>query len=150
MMMQSIIIDVNVLPSVFSKNSVEHDEFRHVKEWIEACKGKLVYGGSKYRRELAKLESSYIGILKELDNKRKIDEVPDTEVDLRQKEIDDICHTKSFNDSHILAIVIVSHCELVCTKDFKSIPFLNKREFYPKHIRTPKFYTKAKNRNLLT
>ncbi len=47
-----IIIDVNALNEVFNTDSVNHLEFKPVRDWIIEGKGKVLYGGTKYRDEL--------------------------------------------------------------------------------------------------
>ena len=49
-----IVIDINALSMVFSEENDRHKEFSLVKRWIEEKRGVVVYGGSKYKTELAK------------------------------------------------------------------------------------------------
>lgn len=48
-----IIIDINCLGSVFDSRSKKHGDFKPVFDWITNGKGKLVYGGSTFKRELS-------------------------------------------------------------------------------------------------
>lgn len=145
-----IVIDVNTFASVFNKDSKDYNEFRYVYRWI-VCpdqKGKLVYGGSKYKDELKKMHK-YQPLIVELDKKRKVCEIDKDKVDHWQYKIDNLPHHKNFNDSHIIAIIVSSCCKLICSKDLESFKFLSNKIFYPKNFILPKFYTGSRNRILL-
>jgi hypothetical protein len=47
-----IIIDADTLGLVFNPETKEHKKFKPVLEWINNGKGKIVYGGTKYEKEL--------------------------------------------------------------------------------------------------
>ncbi len=49
-----IIIDTNAFAPVFDRTSQNHAEFKPVLDWIVSGKGKIVYGGTKYKLELGK------------------------------------------------------------------------------------------------
>ena len=49
-----IIVDTNCFANVFSRNATRHNEFEPVLNWILRGKGKLIYGGTKYKTELKK------------------------------------------------------------------------------------------------
>lgn len=49
-----IILDINILSSVFSQAAMKHREFEPVLKWITEGHGRVVYGGTKYKKELGK------------------------------------------------------------------------------------------------
>ena len=116
---------------------------------IERCKAGIVCGGSKYRKELERSSHYCHKILNTLRDKRKIIYFDDDEVNRRQIKVERICSTRAFNDSHIAALVGVSKCEIVCTEDKRSLPYLKRRDLYP-NGRRPKFYTNVNHEHLLT
>ena len=82
-------------------------------------------------------------VLIELKRKNRIVPVPDDEVDRKEQEIKNISKGLTlFNDQHIVALVIVSGCCVVCTKDKESDRFLKDKRFYPKGA-VPKIYRSA-------
>jgi hypothetical protein len=75
--------------------------------------------------------------------------VSDDAVDTKEKVLKRKFVHRDFNDHHIIAIIIVSRCNLVCSADRKSHPFLRKKELYPKHFKRPKIYSGSAHVNLL-
>lgn len=57
-----IVIDINTMAAVFNVNSEKHDEFKHVRAWIEKGHGVIVYGGSKFIKELTRA-SRYLSLI---------------------------------------------------------------------------------------
>jgi hypothetical protein len=143
-----IIIDTNTISKVFNEQNGEHDKFRPVYQWIENGNGKFVYGGSKYRSELEKMES-YMKLFKLYKDKRKAIEIDKDKVDERERLIKEEKLNGNFNDQHLVAIVIVSRCKLICTCDLKAIPFIRDPNLYPNGCARPKFYTGPQNHKLL-
>ncbi len=143
-----IIIDTNALGDVFNAESKSHAEFEPVKDWIREGKGKIVYGGSKYTKELTRAYR-YLKLFGEFEKENKVVRVDDEKVDTREKEIAKKKHSRKFNDAHIIAIVIESGCMLVCTKDLASIPFIEDEAFYPESCKKPEIYLGRRNKNLL-
>ncbi|MDQ1350585.1 MAG: hypothetical protein QG657_887 [Acidobacteriota bacterium] len=144
-----IIIDTNVFGDVFNKESKSHLKFEPVINWILKGKGKIVYGGTKYKKELGTAKK-YFKLLLEFEKMNKVVRVDDEKVDAREIEIKKENRRRNFNDEHIIAIVIVSGCVLVCTDDKKAMPFIKDPAFYPKHCKRPKIYSEKCNKNLLT
>ena len=65
-----LIIDANCFGCVFNKNAKEHDRFVPVYNWLmSGYGGRLIYGGSKYKKEVDFKKSPYRGLLAELDRK---------------------------------------------------------------------------------
>lgn len=142
-----IIIDTNTFASVFLHNSSDHADFKLVYEWIKNGKGKMVYGGSTYKKELSK--TKYIHIFTEFSKQRKTIKIDDREVDTREEIVKSLETDADFDDAHIVAIVGVSNCRLICTKDSRAHVFIKKRKLYPKKVSIPRIYSNPKHKHLL-
>jgi hypothetical protein len=142
-----IIIDICTLADVFEKDSVNHVEFAPVLRWISCGKGKLLYGGTKYKKEL--IRTKYVRTFLELRKSGKAVALDDNEVDQQHAIVRGKKESKRYNDPHLVAIVIVSQCRVVCTKDTGAMKFLREKAFYPKNIRRPKIYCRKSHKNLL-
>ena len=79
-------------------------------------------------------------ILAEFDRKGKLVKVTDSAVDKLAKELKHRVSDKDFDDEHIVALVIVTGCRVVCTDDKRAMPYLKRRDLYPKGSRPPKIY----------
>ncbi len=143
-----IVIDVNTLSFVFNPENKRHEEFKPVFTWILKCKGKMVYGGTTYNKEISK-SKKFRRLILELKKATKAIPVDDNAVDEKEKSIEKKLVHRDFNDAHIIAIVIVSMCNLICSGDKKSYRFLRKKELYPKHFKRPKIYSGRGNEHLL-
>ncbi len=91
----------------------------------------------------------YQTILAEMSRSGKICKVGDTDVNAEQQKLEDTPLHGKCNDPHIIAIVIVSKCCLVCTKDGALIKFLKDKTFYPKDVKIPRIYQREEHKNLL-
>jgi hypothetical protein len=151
-----IVIDTNCFVHVFSIDSKRHPEFKPVYDWLIKGRGKIVYGGSKYRDEL-KLARKFIPIFAEFSRKNKLVRVPDEDVDEYEEGVKeklvingvDHIHDERYNDSHLIAIFSISGCKLLCSNDNKSFAFINDKQYYKKDRKPPSFYTSKRNANLL-
>jgi hypothetical protein len=99
----------------------------------------MVYGGTKYKTELSKLKG-YLGVFAELARSGRLIEVSTAEVDARAAELKLLEPHAAFNDEHLLAIVAVSRCRVVCTNDKRADEYLRRRDLYPSGVRRPKIY----------
>lgn len=142
-----IIIDTNSLSYVFNKENNRHSEFEPVLNWIMFGKGKIVYGGTTYEKELAKA-TSFLKLFVELSRNNKVIIVDKKKVDQKEKGLIPHVKNRDFDDPHIVAIVIISGVHLVCTGDKRAIPFITNRIFYTKG-KPPKVYSSSKCKNLL-
>jgi hypothetical protein len=142
-----IVLDINCFPSVFKEDTENHQEFKPVKNWIIEGKGKIVYGGTKYFEELAKLPQ-YVRFINSLKRAGKVVTIDDKKVDNKQQELSRF-ENKDFDDPHIVAILIVSGCCLVCSSDRRAYPFFKNNEWYPKGRNIPKIYSGSQNQDLL-
>jgi len=140
-----IVIDTNTLHLVFDESTEDHKHFRPVFEWIVNGKGKMVWGGSKYYSEVSKARK-YLGILKQLRDSRKVAFACDEEVDRREREIVEANKDPDFDDAHIVALVCISKCKVVCSEDSRSYQHLKNKTWYPKGIKPPKIYNKKSSK----
>jgi hypothetical protein len=143
-----IVIDVNTLPHVFNQKDENHYEFEPVYNRVNEGRCNIVFGGTKYKSELAKMPN-YLKLINIYKDKGIAIPLCDDDIDLKEIEIIKIVPIGRFNDQHLVAIVIISRCTVICTKDLAAIPFLRDQRFYPRGIPRPKFYTKRRNISLL-
>ncbi|MCC8198229.1 MAG: hypothetical protein LIP06_06550 [Tannerellaceae bacterium] len=143
-----IIIDTNTFANVFNANSVKHEQFKPVLDWIIKGNGKIVYGGSKYMGELKKAVS-YLKIFRLLNQYGKAIKLNDEEVDAEQVKVEELINHPDFDDPHLPAIVIISSCKLICTGDTRSAKFVTNSILYKKKCHVPKYYTSKRNYRLL-
>lgn len=102
-------------------------------------KGKLVIGGSKYAEELKRVEK-YAKLIAELAKlgkvvvlkRRKIDE-HQTIIEAKESDID-------FDDPHLIAMVVESGVQILCSDDKRADKFIKKRKFYPRGRKPPIIY----------
>lgn len=141
-----LIIDASAISSVFNNSNENHHQFKPVLDWLVDGKGKIVYGGSKYKRELAKT-SRYVPIINELGRSGKVVLFEDALVDDAEAELKE--KISECNDCHLIAIVLVSGCRIICTNEDEAIPFLKKSSLYKGPIKRPKVYRSKRNKDVL-
>jgi hypothetical protein len=145
-----IVIDTNTWASVFDIGADDHIEFKPVYDWIlgDGGKGKIVYGGTTYLQEVP---SKYMSLLLELNKRRKTVAVENSKVDEIEIKLKKLIEHRDFDDPHIVALIIVSKCKLICTKEKRAIPFFKDKKglFYPKKFIRPKIYNNKTNIDLL-
>ena len=144
-----IIIDTNSFASVFNQKSSDHDQFQPIKNWIYSGSGRIVYGGTKYLLELTR-SGKYLKIFVELGNIRKATILDKKKVDRMERDIKEKNTNPYFNDTHIVAIVVISGCRIVCSKDSSSDVFLKDKRLYPKNFKVPKIYRDRGNVHLIS
>ncbi len=143
-----IVIDINTISCVFNEENSCHDEFEPVENWILKRNGKIVYGGRKYQDELRKMPN-YLRLFRDLSNKGKVVPLNDDEVDIYEEEVKLKVNNPKCNDPHIIAIIAVSKCKVLCSIDIESYKYIDKPELYPKGVKPPKFYSRKSCKNLL-
>lgn len=140
-----LIVDVNCFQLVFSRNP----RFAPVFKWLMSdFGGRLIYGGEKYKREVRPYLKQFLGVLGELERKGRVVRLRDRDVDesamvLKKKEPD-----PDFDDEHIVAMVGISKCCVVCTDDRRAVRFLRRRDLYPEGVKPPKIYRSERNAHL--
>lgn len=135
-----LVIDTCCLSRVFVPGNKEHADFAPVLQWVTKDEGSMVYGGTKYKTELGRMPIIF-KIVVELRRARRAIEVDDAQVDTIEKNVKKKTRKSGFNDSHLVAIVIVSKCRIICTKDERAMPYLKDRNLYiDYHVKPPKIY----------
>lgn len=143
-----IVIDTNAFAHVFNQASRKHGSFKPVRDWIVNGKGKAVYGGTKYKKELARAKL-YRSLFIELLRAAKAVEIDGKKIDRVGNEVKKRAKQKNLDDAHIVAIFIVSHCKLFCSADRSADKFVKDSSLYPKKHKRPKIYRELKHRHLL-
>jgi hypothetical protein len=133
-----IVIDNCVKARVFDSANAEHHLFKPVYEWIISGDGKLVYGGTTYRDEA--LAGAFGKLVLELKKTGKAINVGDAAVDAVEGQVRAAINDPDFDDPHIVAILKVSKCRLVCTSDKRGNKYFTHRKFFPSRARRPQLY----------
>jgi predicted nucleic acid-binding protein len=145
-----IVLDINCFHSVFDSKSSDNADFCHILDWIKkqryAC---FVYGGTKYKFELKKIIKKYMNLVNEFKRAGKFVEIDEQKIDNNAVQLKRICPNADFNDEHIVAILNVSGCKLICTKDIRAQEYIKRKDFYSDK-KTPRIYSSAKNKKLLS
>jgi hypothetical protein len=143
-----VTIDTNVFSSITNPGASDYEQFKPVVDWVlfekRAC---FVYGGSKYREEL-RGSPKMLALLNQLRIARKAVVADGAMVDAYQAKLEARKLPKRFNDPHLAAIVEVSHCPLVATKDKGAMLYITKSEYY-ETTQPPQIYSGAQNKDLL-
>ncbi|MDR0331528.1 MAG: hypothetical protein LBH93_07470 [Chitinispirillales bacterium] len=144
-----IVLDANVISSLFNSQNSEHQDFKPVLDWVNKCNGaSFVFGGTKYKKELSKM-TNYLKIMRKLKDAGKLIEIDTNLIDRDAVRLKNICADTAFNDEHIVAILNISGCKLVGTRETRAIPYIKRQDFYSDG-KTPKIYSSSKNKKLLT
>lgn len=138
-----IIIDTNALALVFQK----HSDFMPILKWVYKRNGFIVYGGTKYIYELKK--TRYVRVFRLLKESHKAREVNRAKVDQREREIIKMTIGSDCDDQHIIAILNVSGCRILCSLDQRSYKYVKDKRFYSKREKRPYIYRSIKNKSLL-
>jgi hypothetical protein len=69
-------------------------------------------------------------------------------VDTYEKKLESINSDAAFNDKHLVSIVEISNCGLLCSKDEEAMSYIKNKDFY-ETASPPKIYTGSRNRDLL-
>lgn len=145
----AIIVDTNCFSRVFCRDNKEHGEFAPVLEWIIRGNGFLVYGGSKYKQEL-KDAMKFMRFFNLLKAAKKAVSFDDDTIDKLQTKYEQLINDPDFDDPHLPAIVLVSKCRLICTKDRRSYRFVTSPGMYPKRFHVPMYYSGLQDVGKLT
>jgi hypothetical protein len=133
-----IVIDANVIGKVFDRRNNEHARFKPVTLWVTIGNGSVVYGGTKYLKELG--GGKYLALFAELAKVRRAVRVSTKAVDDRARQLKELVPEDEFDDEHLVALVGISRCCLVCTDDLKFLPYLRRKDLYPDGVRVPHVY----------
>lgn len=138
-----IIIDTNCTASVFKPSSQNHVEFKPILDWIIEGKGKIIIGGSDYKRE----NQGYLGLFSELSKINKVTSIPDEIVDKETNKYRTLINHQDYDDPHILALLKISKCKLICSLDERAYKYFKDKKLIQCEV--PKIYNQAKNASLL-
>ncbi len=145
----AIIIDTNCLSRVFNRKNKEFPEFEPVFNWIIDGNGFIVYGGSKYMDELKK-SNKYLSLFANLNTLKKTFMCKETEsIDRLTEYYKEKFGDEDFDDPHLPAIVLVTKCHLICSKDIRSFKYIKCSKMYSKRFKIPQIYYCKNNANLL-
>lgn len=105
-----LVIDSSVFNVFFS-----HLDFEPAHKWVRNGPGKVIIGGSKYKTELREC-ARVLAMMGELEKSGRTVTLSHEDVDRMQRVVEATGGLHS-NDAHIIAMVIVSGCKVVCTND---------------------------------
>lgn len=143
-----LVIDACCLVKVFDPTNREHDRFVPVWEWINNGPGRMIYGGTKYLKELRQI-TRVLRLVAELSRKGRVKILAEASVDTLADEVKQQVNDSGFNDEHLVAIVIVSRCHVICTDDRQAMPYLKRSDLYARHnLERPRIYTKQSHKHL--
>lgn len=134
-----VIIDPCSMSRVFDKSNAEHFRFAPVNRWVLAGNGSVVYGGTKYERELHAV-GKFLPLFTELERKGRALRVDKRSVDEAAAEIKRKVPDKKFNDEHLVAIAGIAGCCLICTDEKEALPYFRRRDLYPAGVAVPNVY----------
>jgi hypothetical protein len=143
-----IVVDANAVAAVMSPRSATHADFKPVHDWIVRGKGKLVYGGSTYEKEVFRRMPRYGGLIEELRRARKCVVLDHAAVDAAERRVREAEPSPDFDDAHLIAIFEVSGCLLLCSDDARADRFVKNPALYERHA-PPSIYRLAEHRHLL-
>jgi hypothetical protein len=143
-----IIVDINTFASVFNKSSMHHAEFSPVMDWVLYGNGTLIYGGTKYFKEIA--NTKYLPLFLELNKKQKAKNIDRSKVDEKEFWAAGKVKDRDFDDQHLVALLLVSGCKLICSLDKRAYPYFRHHLFFSPAWRKPKIYSRKENAHLLT
>jgi hypothetical protein len=143
-----LVIDACCLSKVFNTNNREHPNFIPVYKWVRLGRGRMIYGGTKYLKELQEV-AGLLGLFTELEKQGRVEILPRGCVDTTANEIKGRVNDSQFNDEHLIAIVIVARCRVVCTDDGRAMPFIKRADLYRKYrLKRPSIYRSAKHEDM--
>lgn len=140
-----IVIDTNTLGNVFDEENEYHNDFKPVKDWIINGKGKIVYGGTRYLEELGK----YRKIFALYNAARKAHYINNAEVDEDENFVSEQIQHPNFDDQHLVALLRVSGCKLICSLDERAYEFFRHETFFNPARKRPKIYNQLSCQALL-
>jgi hypothetical protein len=143
-----IVIDINRLAPVFNDQCEEHEEYLPIKEWIMRGHGFLVFGGTKYKKELEKTHR-YLRLIRQLKISGKAVAIKDDIVDNAEVNIKKKTSGTDCDDQHIIALLGESRCPLFCSYDGRSFRYIRDRGLYPNGMDKVRIYTSSRNQTLL-
>lgn len=143
-----IVVDINTLAPVFNEECEMHAEFSAVERWISSGGGVLLFGGTKYIRELSNCYR-YLRLINQMKTAYKAVHIDDTVVDREEARVVEGTAGTDCDDQHIIALLCASRCTLLCSNDRRSYQHIKNRALYPRNMRRVRIYTSSKTAHLL-
>lgn len=143
-----IVIDINTLVPVFNEKSSLHVEFIPLRAWLSKRHGFVVFGGTTYINELKKTYR-HLRLFRQMKDSGMAISVMDDLVDAQESVVKKKTHGTDCDDPHIIALLGVSRCPLLCSHDARSFKYIRDKSLYPKGAPKVKIYTCKKNQKLL-
>ncbi len=143
-----IVADPPTFVPMFKSSDPNHADFVAVRNWVVSGPGKFVMGGAKYKSELMAVKS-VLPFLAELERKGKIIRKRDADVDADEISVKAIEPANDFDDPHLVALIRLTGCRLICIRDLRAHKFLRSGRFYRSTKDRPRLYTRPKNGALL-
>ncbi len=146
-----LIIDTNILHPVFDHTNSEHRFFSCIKDWLKTnAKTRLIIGGTKYKTEIRSLTNGkYVAIYSQLRQAGRIIAEDDEVVDAKTIYLKSLEKDSSFDDAHVLALVVVSGCKILATNDQPFTRFAKMRKFYNKGQKPPLIFNQNTSSKVL-
>jgi hypothetical protein len=143
-----IVVDINTLAPVFNEKCEKHPEFLPIREWVEKGQSFIVFGGTRYKRELAKVYR-YLRLIRQMKDSGRAVAIRDDVVDAAESRVIEATKATDCDDQHIIALLGTSRCPLFCSADSRSYPFITRKALYPKGMARVRIYSSRKNKQLL-
>lgn len=143
-----IVIDSNTFAMVFDPNNALHSEFVAVKDWITRGDGFLLFGGTKFMKEMGQ-SPSRLRVIRRLKERGEAIEIETAIVDKLEEIIIKKTRQTKCNDQHIIALLAAARCHLLCSLDTESFPFIKEKTLYPRGMNQVRIYSSSKNKKLL-
>lgn len=144
----TIVVDVNSFPCVFDPANELHAEFSPVGEWIHRREGFLLYGGKTFKDELIKSHHR-ARLVRLMKDAGMAIEIREDLVDAAEAKVKTALAETTCDDPHVIALLMVSRCPLLCSQDKRSFPFVKDKSNYPKGTPKVRIYTGIRNIKLL-
>ena len=143
-----IVVDPPSFIPMFKATDPCHADFKPILEWVTGGPAKFVFGGSQYQAELFAVRS-VLPLLLEMEKRGKIVRASSAEVDAEVLVVRDLEPSADFDDPHLVAIVRLTGCRLVCLRDARAHRFVRSSSLYARPNARPKLYTRAAHHRLL-
>lgn len=108
----------------------------------------MIYGGKKYKAELAKT-GKLARLVRQLRDAGKAISIVDSVVDGIESNVQNRTKNTDCDDQHIIALLGAAKCSLLCSVDNRSFKYVKDRSLYPEGVPRVKIYTALRNRKLL-
>lgn len=134
-----LVIDACMLARVFDATNKEHTPFSPILKWL-LSDGKMIFGGTKYNNELQECHK-FVKVVNELVKGGRAIQLSGSKVDSVASQLKARFTNPNFNDEHLVALVVVSRCGVVCTDDDGAITYLGRVDIFASYkLKRPKIY----------